>query len=394
MRVAIVSGAIANKPRNGGESWVRLSWLLGLRRLGFEAYFVELIDRGDCVGASGAPTDFADSLNRAYFEAVVREFGLEGRASLLVSDGEEAAGVPADRVADLAAEADLLVNLSGHLRPAQLLAAPRTSVYVDLDPGFTQVWHEDPAVPFDLPPHDHYVTVGLNLGGPDCPIPLCGAQWTPTLPPVVLERWPPKPQPPGPFRFSTVATWRSPSGALRIGGRTPGPKHHQFRRLIELPERVETAKFEIALDIHPADSADLEALRSHGWEVVDPAAVAGSPAASATTSAPREPSSRSPRGSTAKPSAAGSATALPPTWRAADLPWSRKPASPVACPSAADCSPSMRRWMPWPRRGGSPPTPVRTARRRGPSPSGTSIPIWFSSGCCGRWRSRYRWPSG
>lgn len=279
MRVAIVSGAIANKPRNGGESWVRLSWLLGLRRLGFEAYFVELIDRGDCVGASGAPTDFADSLNRAYFEAVVREFGLEGRASLLVSDGEEAAGVPADRVADLAAEADLLVNLSGHLRPAQLLAAPRTSVYVDLDPGFTQVWHEDPAVPFDLPPHDHYVTVGLNLGGPDCPIPLCGAQWTPTLPPVVLERWPPKPQPPGPFRFSTVATWRSPSGALRIGGRTPGPKHHQFRRLIELPERVETAKFEIALDIHPADSADLEALRSHGWEVVDPAAVAGSPAA-------------------------------------------------------------------------------------------------------------------
>ena len=279
MRIAIVSGAIANKPRNGGESWVRLSWLLGLRRLGFEAYFVELIDRGDCVDPTGAPSGFANSLNRAYFEAVVREFGLEGRASLLVSDGEEAAGVPADRVGELAGEADLLVNLSGHLTPAPLLAAPRTSVYVDLDPGFTQVWHEDPAVPYRLPPHDHHVTVGLNLGGPDCPIPLCGVRWTPTPPPVVLERWSRQPPPPGPLSFTTVATWRNSNGGLRIGGRTLGLKHNQFRRLIELPERVETARFEIALDIHPADSADLEALRSHGWQVVDPAAVAGSPAA-------------------------------------------------------------------------------------------------------------------
>jgi hypothetical protein len=41
MKTALVSGAIANKPLNGGEPWIRLSWILGLKRLGFDVYFVE-----------------------------------------------------------------------------------------------------------------------------------------------------------------------------------------------------------------------------------------------------------------------------------------------------------------------------------------------------------------
>ncbi len=79
MPTAIVSGALANKPFNGGEAWVRLSWVLGLRRLGFDVYFVEEIDGGSCVDDSGSPADFADSANRAYFETVVKDFGFEGQ---------------------------------------------------------------------------------------------------------------------------------------------------------------------------------------------------------------------------------------------------------------------------------------------------------------------------
>jgi hypothetical protein len=264
MKVAIVSGALANKPRNGGEAWVRLSWVLGLRRLGFDTYFVEQVDADNPIG-------------RGYFEAVAREFDLVGSAALLRDDGEEVAGLGFDQLGEIAGEAVILVNLSGHLTLEPLRSAPRTSVYVDLDPGFTQAWHADPRIPFRIPRHDHYVTVGLNLGAPECLIPDCGLRWVPTLPPVVLERWPRRPPPRAPLRFSTVATWRSPNGSLRIGGRTLGLKHHQFRRLIELPEQVEEASFEIALDIHPGDAADLQALRSHGWEVVEPSAAAGSP---------------------------------------------------------------------------------------------------------------------
>ena len=59
MDTLVVSGAIANKHLNGGEAWVRLSWILGLRRLGFDVWFVEQIDEATCVDAAGAPAPFA-----------------------------------------------------------------------------------------------------------------------------------------------------------------------------------------------------------------------------------------------------------------------------------------------------------------------------------------------
>ena len=48
------------------------------------------------------------------------------------------------------------------------------------------------------------------------------------------------------------------------------------RRDIELARRVE-GPFEIALQIHPADQKDLEALLANGWRIVDPRTVADTP---------------------------------------------------------------------------------------------------------------------
>jgi hypothetical protein len=277
MAIAIVAGALANKPGSGGEAWVRLSWILGLRRLGLDVHFVERISAPACVGPSGAPSGFGDSVNLRHFTAVAAEFGLTERATLLYEDGAEHRGLDPVSLRQLLNEADLLVNISGHLDGA-FLAGPRKRVYVDLDPGFTQAWNADPGIEFSVPEHDLYLSVAQNIGRPDCGIPGDGLPWVPTLPPVLLEQWPVAPPPPSPLILTTVATWRNPYGGLEIGGREMSLKHHQFRRLAELPERVEGAEFEIALDIHPGDAADLELLRSHGWRIVDPLAAA-SPAA-------------------------------------------------------------------------------------------------------------------
>jgi hypothetical protein len=274
--LAIVAGALANKPLSGGEAWVRLSWVLGLRRLGFEVYFAEEIAGAGCRDAAGEPTGFRESVNRRYFEQVVADFGLAGRAGLLCDGGEDGAGLGLAELEAVAAEAELLVNISGHLSIESLLRAPRARLYLDLDPGFTQAWHADPAVEFELVGHDHYATVGLNVGGERSPIPSGGIEWLPTLPPVVLEQWPAAAVPSSPLRLTTVASWRAPFGAPLLTGRQTSLKHHQFRRFLELPERV-GAELELALDIHPGDAADLEALRSHGWRIVDPHEVAASP---------------------------------------------------------------------------------------------------------------------
>ncbi|MBS1880853.1 MAG: hypothetical protein JST31_15185 [Actinobacteria bacterium] len=268
MPVALLAGAVASKPLNGGEAWVRLNWLLGLRRLGWEVFFVE------CLAAP------LDPIGRAHLDAVMAEHGLGDRWALLDQRGGSVAGLSAAEVEAVAAEAEVLFNHSGNLGPGPLREAPRRRVYVDLDPAYTQVWDADPALAFSVAGHDRHVTVGLGVGRDGCRLPSGGVEWVPTLPPVVLEHWPAAPASrAAPLRFTTVATWRGPYGRLPLAGGLAGGKHHEFRRLLDLPGAVSGAAFELAVDIHPGDGADLEALLDAGWTVVSPREVASTPAA-------------------------------------------------------------------------------------------------------------------
>jgi hypothetical protein len=276
MTTVFVSGALANKPRNGGAAWTRLSYVLGLRRLGFETYFVEQIRPQDCADESGAVSSFVDSVNRRYFREVIQAFGLAGSAVLCYEDGREVEGMTFSRLMEVASDADLLVNISGHLTLEPVLRQIRRKLYVDLDPGFTQLWHVQGDPGPRLEGHDAYFTVGTNLGRSDCPIPTGDVRWMPTLPPAVLTDWPAG-ESSEPAPFTTVASWRGPFGPVAHGGRTYGLKVHEFRRFVDLPELVDR-KFELALDIHSADGGDRDLLLRHGWVVVDPQQVVPGPA--------------------------------------------------------------------------------------------------------------------
>jgi hypothetical protein len=268
MPTVVVGGALANKRLNGGEAWVRLSWILGLQRLGCQVFFLEQIDPDVCVSEDGTPAPFERSANRAYFDRVVEEFGLGGSAALMLGDGEATSGPAFADVLDVAAEADLLVNISGNVHAAEVLRRVARRAYVDLDPGFTQFWHAQGNRGARLEGHDVYFTVGENIGSAVCPIPTLGIEWKPLPPPVVLDQWPANSAPGGPF--TTVGAWRGAFGPVVHEGRTYGLKVHEFRKVIELPRRVRGASFEIALDIHPGDAKDREALVDNGWRLADP----------------------------------------------------------------------------------------------------------------------------
>jgi hypothetical protein len=277
MTTVVVSSVIANKQLNGGNAWAVLSWVLGLKKLGFRVCFVEQIGRESCVDASGAVSTFEQSVNLAYFERIMEQFGLVGLSALIYEEGEQVHGLPYAELLDIAEAADLLVNITGHLTLEPLMRRLHRKAYIDLDPGFTQFWYASGEAGPRLAGHDFYFTVGENIGTQACTIPVAGIRWRPTRQPVTLDHWPVSGEGAA-DRFTTVATWRGPYGPIQYGSKTFGLKVHEFRKFVELPERVPQT-FEIALDIHPADKKDLSLLRHHGWRLVDPKVAAPDPAA-------------------------------------------------------------------------------------------------------------------
>jgi hypothetical protein len=253
----VVAGALANKLGHGGEAWVRLSWVLGLQRLGCDVTFIEQVRE---------PT----AAQRDYFDATVDAFGLGDRARLI----DEGDATP-DEVLSRANEADLLVNISGHLTIDAVLARCTRKAYVDLDPGYTQLWHAAGLEGARLSGHDVFFTVGTNIGRPTCELPTGGIEWLGVRPPILLSEWPVEPA--GETdRLTTVASWRGAYGRVEHNGKRYGLKVDEFRKVITLPARI-PQRLELALDIHADDERDLELLRDHGWRLVDPREAAGAP---------------------------------------------------------------------------------------------------------------------
>jgi hypothetical protein len=261
----LLSGMVAGDPHQGGASWAVLQYVAGLVECGHEVVLVEPLDGGgDSLAVQPEVVDYFRSLPL-----------LERRAALLVEGTESTVGLSYGELTRFAGEADLLLNISGMLRDERLLAPIPVRAFLDLDPGFNQVWQASgEEMGMDL--HTHWATVGQLVGSEGCPIPTCGHDWIPTLSPVALGHWPAATEPPVRDAFTTVGHWRS-YGSIEHGGIRYGQRAHSLRELIELP-RLCDARFQLALGIHRDEVDDLAALRANGWQLLDPDEVAADPA--------------------------------------------------------------------------------------------------------------------
>lgn len=240
----VVAGALAQKPRHGGHAWVLLQYLLGFRRLGWDVLFLDRLP------------PHAEDVPPAFLR-IMRDFGLEDHFALFRDDSSETLLLSRNQVLEQVETASLLLNIMGFIVDEEVLSRATRRVFLDIDPGFPQMWHAL-GLHDAFAGHDAFVTIGSNVGQPTCGIPTCGLDWVTTVQPVVLECWPVRPCDASP-RFTSVATWRGSNVQVDYFGTRYGLRVHEFRKFVQLP-CLTRKQFELALDIHPSEVNDLDLL--------------------------------------------------------------------------------------------------------------------------------------
>lgn len=252
----LVAGIIARYPF-GGVTWCSLMYLLGLRALGHEVFYVE--DTGESAYDPIANTLVKQpDYGTRYIHEALAPFGLGERWSYVNWD-ETWHGAPRSAVQAFAADADLYINLSGgswYWRD-EYARIPR-AIFIDTDPVFTQLAlaKGDPSYVAFFQRFHHLFTFGANIGTPACDVPTSGFTWHKTWQPVALDQWA-TPAGSGGDRYTTVMTWKIESFAD-----VDGNKNIEFMKFMDVAARSP----------HPLELAvngPQELLRSHGWATVD-----------------------------------------------------------------------------------------------------------------------------
>ena len=270
----IIAGSLAQRPRQGGHTWVFLQYLLGFKRLGWNVLFLDRLEPEMCFDAAGETCLLDESLNLRYFLDVMERFRLNNEFGLIYNHGERFIGLSRQQVLETIQKAAFVLNVMGFFNDEEILECARRRVFLDIDPGFGQMWR-DLALADLFKGHDDYVTIGENIGQSDCPIPTCGLDWITTPQPIVLDQWRPTSLN-GSGQFTSIASWRGPFGPVEYQGKTYGLRAHEFRKFAQLP-RLSGHPFQLALDIHTAEVTDLALLADNGWSLINPKESAGDP---------------------------------------------------------------------------------------------------------------------
>ncbi len=268
----VVLGYIVRGPL-GGLAWHHLQYVMGLVKLGHDVYFVE--DSGDspwcCYDPARNVTDADPAYGLRFARHVFEWAGLAARWAYYDAHTLRWLGPGADRILEVCASADLLLNLSGvnPLRP-WLLPIPARAL-VDTDPVFTQIRHLTDRAARDLALlHTSFLSFAENIGTDRSSVPDDGFPWQATRQPIVLDAWPVTPGP-ADGKFTTVMQWDS-YAAQEYDGRHYGMKSNSFGQYLDLPDRAGRV-FELAV----GGLATQALLTGKGWGVRNPLELARDP---------------------------------------------------------------------------------------------------------------------
>jgi len=252
-----------------GVTYQFLHFLIGLRRLGYDVYYIE--DSARWVydpKSSDLTPDATDNVNTVV--PLLEAHGFRGRWAFRGNyPGGKCYGMTKEDILRLYREADAFLNVTGaqELREEHLVC--RRRIYLETDPVVLQikVASGDAGTIAMLATHDKHFSFGGNFGQPDCRVPLMRFDWLPTVQPVVLDLWDNSTVRSPQAAFNTIATWQNHGRDIVYKGETYyWSKDREFRKFLDLPRR-RSVPFELAVGV---DSDTRQQLEQNRWRISDP----------------------------------------------------------------------------------------------------------------------------
>ncbi len=249
-----------------GVTYQFLHYLIGLRRLGYDPYYIEDSGRWiyDPLINEFSP-DATGNLKAVVPVLEAHGFGDRWAFRGNYPDGK-CYGLTEQQILQLYREADAFLNVTGAQELREEHLACRRRIYVESDPFASQVKvaKGDEGMIRMLAAHDTLFSFGENLGAPDCDVPIEKFQWLPTRQPVAVELW--NNGSAGGSAYSSITTWHNKGKNLEWRGDTwYWTKDREFEKFLDLPRR-RACQFELATGV----GEDVQRLlREHGWQQVD-----------------------------------------------------------------------------------------------------------------------------
>jgi hypothetical protein len=264
----VVMGFMGSMPI-AGVIWQHIHYVVGLKRLGHDVYYVE-----DSARLPYNPETFEVNNEFDYAAQVLdrlsQEFGFKNRWAFCARylSRTPTAGLPLKRIRQLYREADAILNICGSQELNDDLLVSDRILYIESDPGVEQIKIDKrirSTVDY-LRRHRALFTFGENIGTKSFPVPTHGFKWLPTRQPVVTDLWKTDRGLPRAAAFTSVANW-STSGLKDItwrGKKYLWSKSREFLRFISAPKKS-GERFELATNIE--DVKTQKRFVRNGWRL-------------------------------------------------------------------------------------------------------------------------------
>jgi hypothetical protein len=253
----------------GGIVWQVLHYLVPLRRLGFDVWYVEDSYRPlyNMVDFSPSPNLDGCRENIGRVGRFLAGVGMGDRWVCRPMGGELVGALDQFGLDRLYAEAALAINLCGAEDVGERQQAVGRRVYLETDPVGSQVLvaQGDARMIRILDAHHWHFTYGGNFGAADCRVPLGRYDWITTVPPVCIDLWNSVPPPSPHAPLTTVLNWRHKLKDVQWNGESwRWTKDGQFSRFLSLPGR---SALPLEMCVGGATDSDLQEIARHGWSI-------------------------------------------------------------------------------------------------------------------------------